>query len=320
MVEENASQPSPVIPNDFSLVDESSRLRFSKIHRDFAGTEHGEVLAGQIRYSRYKPESISNEEWIDLLGRDVQNLQHMPLTYGLARQFLRHSKYFAEHDGEVEDTSEYSFTRREEEDLLLAAIWHDQAESIVGDYMVDQKQDDHEAEEIKAMGEIIKKYYGEIEGLADRLKHIKDEIVFNRETRLGKVFNMIERVGYLRTGLRAFEKSQEVDDPELRQGLQWLSNNVLLNQVNALLDYAHENPAVREFLVANRDRITAAFEHLPENLFDLYREDEIEDNKGKYHSAKERWFQSRPKNIKNAEVIQFPLSPDDEPGSGKQSA
>ncbi len=64
---------------------ETLRSDFLDIHLSFAETIHGQKLAENVRYERYKPDDVTNQRWVELLGADVNNLTHLTLTYGLTR-------------------------------------------------------------------------------------------------------------------------------------------------------------------------------------------------------------------------------------------
>ncbi|HMI09772.1 MAG TPA: hypothetical protein VK497_05260 [Candidatus Saccharimonadales bacterium] len=72
-------------------------------------------------------------------------------------------------------------------------------------------------------------YQGKDFELVDQARR---EIVFDHESKLGELLNAIERIGYLRTALRAHEILQiGVSDFELAEGLEWLVFDVLSNLV-----------------------------------------------------------------------------------------
>ena len=56
-----------------------------EIHNKFASTPEGQNLSQQVRYDSYRPAHVSKEEWVELLGADASNLEHMPLTGVVAR-------------------------------------------------------------------------------------------------------------------------------------------------------------------------------------------------------------------------------------------
>ncbi len=267
-------------------------IPLADIHARFASSELGQNLREKVRFGRYKPEGIPNSEWQRLLGADANNLQHMPLTYGITRQFL----YYCQNADSVQfpNTDVYTFTPQEQDDMMLAARSHDWGEAIEGDHMFDQKTKEHEEAEGKSIRIIFGNLFnGTAPYIEERIANVFKEVVEDRTSHTGRAFNAIERIGYLRAGLRAFDLSESQGlNGELQTALQWAANNVLLNQIPTLLDYAHLYPPVHVFLGANVKRVTQAFTLLPDELFNLYKEEEIIRNQKKYSTAQECWRSS----------------------------
>jgi len=250
------------------------------LHRMFAKTSYGQILAPRVRFGRYCPETVSEEEWRCALGADVNNLEHMRLTYGLTRQFIRYQNTYGE---EV-------LSREDQKDLLLAATSHDWGESIVGDVMFDLKTDAVETQEATAIRRIINEMFGNGgEDLPARIEQVISDVVENHDTRLGKMFRVIEQLGYLRTGLNAFDLSQQIDDPDMQTGLQWASSNVLSNQIPSLIDVADQYPAVYFFINENAELITEAFMTIPPSVFSNYEAGEDQKNLCKWADAQNIW-------------------------------
>ncbi len=283
-----------LVPNHF--IADGNRVTFRDIHRTFSNTELGQALAKKTRYDRYKPEEdkpeeVKNKEWMRLLGADVNNLEHMHLTHNLTRLFIHYNENpLASWTKPI--PADAQFNQRESEDLLLTAIVHDWGEAVTGDKMFDLKKDSDEVEELEIMHEISQDLYGGGENteLLGRIRTVLTDVLPNRSSKLGKAFNAIERIGYLRTGLRAWDLShtQNEEKQELTTGLQWLTNNVLLNQIPALVEYAQLYPAVHAYLTQNSDRISSAFNDLPDSVFDKYK-DEINEKRSSFEQAQKSW-------------------------------
>lgn len=266
------------IPITFSTSDQT--YQFTELHRLFADTSYGRELAPRVRFGRYRPESVSEEEWQAALGADVNNLEHMRLTYGLTRQFIRYQNMYGED----------VLSQADQEDLLLAAISHDWGEAVVGDVMFDLKTEVVENDESSAMRQIIHEMFGNGgEELPVRVEEVISDVVENHETRLGQMFRVIEQLGYLRTALNAFDLSQQVDDPEFNEGLQWAASNVLLNQIPSLVSESDQYPAVYFFLSENAELITEAFMTIPPSVFDNYNDGEKQKNLQKWCKAASVW-------------------------------
>ncbi len=188
------------------------------IHKDFSETNFGKKLLGNVRYDKYRPSHVTEDEWVRLLGADVNNLTHMPLTYGLARAFI----------GKAREMQPDLLDDSEEKILLISALIHDWAESITSDISYGDKTAINDSDEVFAFEQNLTAFYeGEDFELVDKARR---EVVFNHDSKLGEIFNAIERVGYLRTALRASDILQnEVEDELLRQGFEWLVFDVMSN-------------------------------------------------------------------------------------------
>lgn len=218
-------------------------------HRAFAATEYGELLAGRVRYERYRPEHISNEEWVDLLGADVNNLEHMPLTRGLARDFVRATNRLE--PGRVSP----------EQGLLLdiAGLVHDRGESIITDITFSEKTEADELAE-HATFAAHGNEWGEVSPAMKELTHrAVEEVVFAKTGELAAMFNAVENIGYVRTLLRASERLILTRDARLAGGLRWLVADVLQNAPMRLAEHAEAYLAVEQYLLKVGEQIHTAF-------------------------------------------------------------
>lgn len=272
------------IPTGISMEDGTS-LGFRQILASFASSELGQKLAGEIRYSRYKPDSIDNSQWERLLGADVNNLKHLSVTYGLTIAFLNHCNKTVAQDSEIQ------FSQEEQEVLLLLAVCHDWAEAVVGDTMFDLKTDHERDKEDSILTQMIMNLTNNHpdKKLLDQGKRVI-AVIQNEVPKLGRAFNAIERLGYLRTGLRAWQLSLNLpgDSEDLALHLAWLTNNVLFNQTEALIAYSNTYPPVETYLKSHADIISNAFENIPDSSFDYYGE-ESEQQRAKFKNAKSAW-------------------------------
>lgn len=232
------------------------------LHRMFSETPYGQKLEGGTRFGLFQPKDVPNEEWERLLGADVNNLRHLPLSYGLTRRFIQHCQEPSAVWREPVPAAA-QFSTEEAHILELTAVIHDWAEAVVGDKMFHLKTEADEDEESAAFKKLLTDLLsGEQADLAQRLGQIVAEVVEDRSTKLGRAFNAIERVGYLRTGLRAWDLHKHTENYELKTHLAWLAYNVTANQTVALVEYAQTYPAVSEFLDENRRRLTDLFTNL----------------------------------------------------------
>lgn len=234
---------------------------FYQIHTAFAATEHGQVLAQNVRYERYKPTEVSNERWVELLGADVNNLTHMPLTYGLTKSFIEHA----------ENSLPGFLTPHESEVLQVSALIHDWAEVIVGDITYSDKTPEDESEERQQLTDNIEAFYtGDVAAIKQLINEAIGEVIFSPDSKLGKAFNVIERVGYVRTALRASQHVLAGTAPDCEEGLRWLVADVFSNHPVALVNYAEDFPPVKRYLLNQSKAISHAFKIVSPEVFRNY--------------------------------------------------
>ena len=262
-----------------------NNYKYYEIYNLFANSKYGRKLNKKIRYQRYKPIELNNNEWEKLLGFDVNNLKHHLVVYNQTKNFIN------------EDKNQNAYPINHQTLLLLTSINHDWGESIVGDVMFDLKDEEHEIKEEKA----IKKIFNELifsfnDKELNELFNLTINITKNRQTEknddLSHRFNMIERLGFLETGINAWNLSTDKNfknQKNIQEKLQWLTNNVMLNQISELVSNREKYLPIRKTLANNQEIIDNIFKYLPENIFDLYHNHEIDKNKQKYTKAKEDW-------------------------------
>ncbi len=264
-----------------------NEIKFLDIHRAFAETPMGKALDTKPRYDRYKPESIPPPEWERLLGRDVNNLKHMPLTFELAQSFVKNMTT----TDTPTDGSDVRFSASEIQIILLTAIVHDWAEAdpSLGDISYDLKLDEHEKKESQILILMLRNQLGGILSL-ETLDTVH-KTATDKTGKLGEAFNAIERIGYLKTALKAWQE-QEVDNPYRStdsDSLAWLCSNVLANQIPALLKLLPRYEGVRRALDASSPIINRAFENITDSIFNHYPEADREAQRKKYLDAKKAW-------------------------------
>ncbi|MBD3363321.1 hypothetical protein GF362_06410 [Candidatus Dojkabacteria bacterium] len=271
----------------------NSPIPFKDIHEAFASTKYGEILAGNIRYERFKPLHISPQEWYTLLGDDVNNLTHLTYTFNLAHDFLT-----TNNDALQQNTNGYLeksiFNQDEEQKLLLSALIHDWGEAVVGDIPFDIKTEEDEELEFHAFDQIIHEINEQTSINLDSnfIKETLLEVVFGMDSKLSKAFNAIERLGYLTTGIKAWFKSTEIqeDDPILSQNLEQLANNVLLNQIPTLIEYASIYPAVHKYLTSHEESISQAFLSSSASSFKTFEGEALLEKINTFNKARRDWF------------------------------
>jgi 5'-deoxynucleotidase YfbR-like HD superfamily hydrolase len=204
------------------------------VFTQFADSDYGKKLAAQIRYSPFKPAKVTADEWCQLLGDDVNNLRHMSFTLELAEELLEHDT----------DLSE-----KEKLQLYLACVIHDWGEAIVGDINYAVKTDSDEEREKKAFAEILNSIIEE-DDIKELLKKVYVDVAMEPNTKLGKVFNAIEKIGYVSTAIKAMQlldNRNDIDD-QLKVSLVDLATKVFFHQIQALVKYAKDYKWVDNYL------------------------------------------------------------------------
>lgn len=210
--------------------------------------KHKNCLENTPRYARFMiHESIS--EWTSILGPDVLLLTHREATAKITKTFLSYN----EKQGQ-------QLLAEEKFQLFLASQIHDWGEIMVenqgiGDITFDGKNNIMEAAEATIFNKIISSV-GE-ESIKEKFSVVYWDIVMNRDTKLGEIFNAIERIGYLQTAIRAFVGREDGKKIENWRGL---AGNVLSNQMQEVLKYSKKYPYVFYFLVKEKASIEKIFE------------------------------------------------------------
>ncbi len=177
----------------------------------------GQTLEQSVRWGRYKPPSLTNEQWVGLLGRDVNNFHHMSLMRGFTAWFVDTCNQINPRlNGYV------TFDSLSRDALLLTATVHDFAEAIHTDIPAPEKTKDDEAQEIETLNMLLPQVLG-LESGAHELQIISD-IMSDPASGLGHTWRTIEDMGYIRAGLVAHRQVFRYDRPRLRIQLteeQW---------------------------------------------------------------------------------------------------
>lgn len=281
------------VPLPSGVAIETGTRTFESLQEKVFSSPYGPSLMGIIRYDRYRSFRASKEEWGDWLGADVNGFKHGHLTHMLTRSFLSDCAQPPSSWGkEVPNKAQFSF--EEQEILLLAGLCHDWGEAISGDVSYALKTAADKETELEAQAEIIGKLFPNDQSPIFLAKlNQAFEITNNCDSKLGRAFNAIERLGYLRIGLLAQKRGKQAETEgriELSQNLRWLAVDVLINQTLALLEYAAFYPPVLKYLTDMRPLISAAFKEASDSAFENYGE-EKEPKKARFEEAKERWFE-----------------------------
>lgn len=226
-------------------------VAFEEIYELFANSPYGQKLRGAIRFGAYKPKEVTNEEWVEVLGPDVDNLEHLLVTLGIARDFIRLGE--SPHESWIrENKDSIAFDEGEKEMLCLMAVIHDWGESVVGDILWHRKTSAHEEEELKAVLRIIDELCnGKYEnGLLEKMRQAIETVFYKGEEKLSRAFNVVEHVGYGRTAIRAWEK-HSLCDSSLSHSLSGIAAKLIENYLPDWRGKAEVYPAMHYFLLTN---------------------------------------------------------------------
>jgi len=249
---------------------------FLQMRTKISQSSYGQILNNSERWSRFKPDDLVFGEWQKILGYDVNNLKHMRLTDFITIGLVNlQNKIYPEN----------SFTPEEKRILRITANIHDLPESLTGDKNFELKTEDDEDLELKNMNFIINDIQLEIDESAT--KQIID-ILKDKNSKLGKAFNVIERIGYFRTGIKAWKKASNQND-QTTNGLYWLIHNVLLNQIPPLINYSKDFALAEYALHFYKSDITQIFNEIPKTSFDNYSLNEREVKSNQFREASKIW-------------------------------
>lgn len=214
---------------------------YFRLYQTISRSEYGQILVKNIRFNRFKPQSINNSTWERILGPDVNNLRHMWFTKKLVDKFLDLSP-------------KNQFTLQDKHLLRLTAVIHDVAESIVGDIPKIHKTLSDEQQEQVFMTNIIHQMTknGQINSEdKSQIFKIIDHILFpSKPTYLSQTFSVIEYLGYLHTaciaGIQA--ESRRHQQSPLVINLQLLAKEVTRNSLDKLSAHTQTYPAINHLI------------------------------------------------------------------------
>lgn len=245
------------------------------------GSRQGEILKGSERWVRYKPSQMTEiGELENILGYDVNNLEHMRLTDFIVIAIV---------DSQNEAIPG-SFSRKEKNILRKTAMVHDLPEADKCDISYELKTDDDEKKELQLMRLMLKQPVFKEKINEEEIEEII-LILKDKSTKLGEIFNIVESVGYFRTAMVSWRKSKlpEHQESGVSENLIWITNNVLLNQIPKLVDKSKKFVLVERVLDFFEDRVSEAFENMPPEIFDKYEPELREKNREKFEAARIVW-------------------------------
>ncbi|MBX4201334.1 hypothetical protein KW803_00350 [Candidatus Saccharibacteria bacterium] len=259
-------------------MSETIYSNYGHLHAAFAETEYGQHLSQQTRWERYKPAGVSPQRWRELLGVDVNNLGHLQLSGNLTRVFI----------GEMDKSRPGYFNLEDKIVLEVAAYTHDWPESIVGDTNYHLKSTIHDDEEKAVFIQNLKAFYPdcspEMEIIINRAV---EEVIYAHDGEgLARAFNVIERVGYVRTALRATDKVVHGTASDCESSMRQLVGDAFSVHISALMGLTDEFPPVEQYLRNQHELISAGFGLVDEEAFANLHSDGV---RAKFQNALLAW-------------------------------
>lgn len=231
-----------------------------------------------IRYNRFRTIETP-EQFALLLGPDVKFASHPGVTQNISKKFI---------ESQNKNDNGEKISSEESDIILTASLVHDLGElKIYGLGHGDISFEDHSQDHEKVEGTIFERIVNRVADSSDRgyITSAYKEVVQDKNSKLGRMFNTIERIGYLSTALRAFAgiKGERI--------FNWfgLVGNVLSNQIIQLLELQNDYSYVREVLESNQQLITDAFNEVTKNKVLTDRDGKPSYDLNKFNQAKEAW-------------------------------
>lgn len=221
-----------LLPGGITYEDDV-HLTFEEIDRRYGESELGMQLVKQVRYDKLKLPETSTDQWCQLLGADVNNYRHLRLTLGLAKSFLRRV--------DLEN-----LTVEDLEVLMLTAVTHDWAEAITMDIDYDKKGQNEETAERDLLAGLLHEFIPEDKRSVNPRAPRVLETLYDRDSKLWLMFNLVEKIGYIRTGINAYRRSHKAEG-EQAEKLNFLGKMTVSNHAHFLLEHSERFPALLDF-------------------------------------------------------------------------
>jgi hypothetical protein len=287
---------------DFSIDDQQlSILDIEQLLRDsYIGFR---LKYQQVRWDRYRTwldpiedndisNNITQYDWQSplLIGRDANNLEHCFLMGEETDLFIK---------AQENSNSPIQLNLKEKKLVRIGSRYHDIGEGVTtkGDISYEFKTAQDEKEELTALEKAI--CSKEILGDGPEAKKIAKDIRFMlspegiKTTKVGKFFNMVEKVGYFNTAIRTWQKAPESIKRNrlLPTHFQIITNNVLLNSLPELIKNSNLYPRIKIVLLNNKYWINQAFA-MKESVMNQYDQPHrIPEYKEKFAAAKSAWYE-----------------------------
>jgi hypothetical protein len=232
-------------------------LKYSDImnlHGYFSTTSYGEISANKLRYKLYKPESFSTEAWMEALGLDGNVLDHALKNYHIAEIFLSECNYPSPF-WPIDRSDEAIFSAYEQKLILLACIIHDWAESVNGDKPYILKTEEDESSEMKTARLVCEGVFADYKNkyLLNFVNIALEDVVINKQSKLGNAFSVVEKIGYLQTAINTWRYGLGIS--EFKLNFFTISVSVFMHFVPTLIEAAKIYPGAYSYLVKNKKEI-----------------------------------------------------------------
>jgi len=222
------------IPDSISYED-GSQISIIEIRNRYAQSKHGQHLNNQLRWQPSIRTGTTPDQWRKSFGADVNNLSHLDLSYGLVRTVLRRFK-------------STEFTLEDFEILLLTAQTHDWAEAITGDKSFVYKNEHDEKEEIAILRILLEEFLPEDQNsTSPKIPQVISTLT-KKDTLRYKIFNIVEKLGYLRTCKRAYQIKDNFPE-EQRAALHAMACQPFISSLPDIIEYSGQFPELAEFFL-----------------------------------------------------------------------
>lgn len=252
----------------------------------FKSSNSGQILFKRIRYKKYKPVYLSDKEWQEVLGSDINTLLHNLNIYNITLEFL----------DEYSKENECDLNEHEKDLLFLAAIIHNWGEASGPEIPCDLKTIEDERKEISNLKDITltlsmifcKHHFHEIE-LHKKCTEAIDKIITNKKSRLGQIFQAIEHIAYFEVAMTAWKKSLETQ--KLSKNLRWIVVNTWCKNFIRLMEFSKKYPHIKKIIKKHEASIDASF-NVSLFVFDLF-EGLSESKFFEFAKAKRYWQENK---------------------------
>lgn len=211
--------------------------------REIESSDMGDLLGAiGVRYSKFAWKN--QRKFKNYLGDDVDP--------------VKHGAYQAKHVAipliEAQNNSDKRhFTFDEAKDLVLANVYHDVHEGLTGDIPQPEKTRESDIAEM-AINKKVLEELGVHSVLAYKMHQILSD--HEGETFTGRAHQLVENLGYLATGLRAWQiRDFPVLNGEERKSCREMGLQVAPSAANRVLGFTDEFAYAGQFLEENNSRL-----------------------------------------------------------------